>query len=297
MSGPALSVVIPTRDRCGLLGETLAALDALPALAGGLEVVVVDDGSSDDTGARLGSLRPAHFELRWLKQAALGPAAARNRGVEAATAPRVLLLGDDTVPWPEALALHAEPGEIGRQGRIDWDPERPVTPVMRFLAPSGPQFYFDGLADGQRLSYAAVLSSNCSLPRRWLLEERFDERFTIAGFEDTELAYRFERRGFATEFRAAAGCWHRHHYESLEPFLARQRRVGQAARLAVRLHPTMLPRTVLQPALTGAAFALRAVLRRLAGKGRSEELWDLRCRWAFIRGFLAGGTAAKRSVR
>jgi GT2 family glycosyltransferase len=180
-------------------------------------------------------------------------------------------------------------GEVAVQGHVDWDPEQPVTPVMRFLAPEGPQFYFKGLRPGAPIPYTAVLGSNLSAPRRWFLEEPFDEGFPDAAFEDTELAYRWYRRGRRAVYAPDAVCWHRHRYDTLEPFLLRQRRAGRAARRALRRHPGMIGPVALQPFLVGTLFALRHGLRRLAGRSRRQELWDLRCRRAFFGGLLGAG--------
>ena len=165
------------------------------------------------------------------------------------------------------------------------------------LAPEGPQFYFKGLVDGQQLPWSAVLASNLSAPTRFFREEPFDERFPIAGFEDTELAYRWAKRGFPAIWSEGAACWHRHRYESIEPFLARQRAVGRVARIALRLHPGMAGRTVLQPALVGLVKLARCAGRRLAGRLTREERWDLRCRWHFLRGVLGWGAPASSRPR
>jgi glycosyltransferase involved in cell wall biosynthesis len=99
------SVVIPTFNRRSVLGEVLAALEGQLA-APPFEILVVDDGSTDGTYEWLGELsagRPLHR----IRQANRGPAAARNRGVEAAAGTWVAFLGDDTVPESDWLALHA----------------------------------------------------------------------------------------------------------------------------------------------------------------------------------------------
>jgi glycosyltransferase involved in cell wall biosynthesis len=293
VSAPILSVVIPTRNRCQVLRAQLLALERSEGLDGSFEVVVIDDGSTDDTARLLASVDPSRFVLKILAQPSSGPARARNLGIREATAERVLLLGDDTLVGPGTLAAHlAAAGDkaLAVQGRIDWDPDQEITPVMSFLAPAGPQFYFKGLVDGQRLSWTQVLASNLSAPTRWFLDEPFDERFPIAGFEDTELAYRWAKRRHDAVFSEQAVCWHRHRYATIEPFLERQRRVGQAARLAVRLHPGLVVSAVLQPTLVGALFALRFGWRRMAGRASAEDSWDLRCRAAFLGGFLHGGS-------
>src|SRR5688572_15802152 len=101
MSGPALSVIIPTYRRPDALGRTLAALvtQAVPA---GLEVVICDDGSPPDDaeairalaarfdGTGVSSLGPARVRL--IRQENAGPASARNAGAAAAAAPLLLFL-------------------------------------------------------------------------------------------------------------------------------------------------------------------------------------------------------------
>lgn len=273
-------MVIPTRNRWGLLERTLAALDAQTPAARPFEVIVVDDGSSDDTALRLRQDASRSFSLRATPSPGRGPATARNAGIALAASPRVLLLGDDTMPRPDTLARHLERDDVGLQGYIEWHPEEEVTPFMRFLAPAGPQFYFTDLVPGAPLPYTAVLGSNLSAPTRWFREEPFDEKFPAAAFEDTELAYRWRRRGWKTLYAPEAVCWHSHRYDEIEPFLRRQRVAGESVRYAVRKHPALLPTTVLQPLAVGIA---RAAIARLRGR-RQEDDWDARTRLAFFQG-------------
>ncbi len=288
---PDVSVVIPTRDRGAILSRTLDALELQTPASGPFEVIVVDDGSRDDTPVRLEARPDARFVLHSLrvegKGGGGGPAKARNAGIALAAAERVLLLGDDTIPRPDTVLRHREAAagrDVGVQGRIDWHPEEEITRVMRYLAPAGPQFYFVGLRAGAYIPYTGLLGSNFSAPRRWFLSEQFDERFPHAAFEDTELAFRWARLGWRSVYAPEAVCWHSHHYSSIEPFLARQNRAGAAARYAVRKHPTLVFRTVLQPLAVGIARAARA---RLRGRMRLEDEWDLRTRVAFLRGVAA----------
>ena len=296
-SAPLIGVVIPTHNRQDLLRQTLQCLDRQDGFPGSFEVIVADDGSSDGTAAYLESaVRSFHFDLRYLRLPGSGPAAARNQALALVTAPRVLLLGDDTFPAADLLARHREAAgqeDVGVQGRIEWDPEAPVTRVMQFLAPEGPQFYFKGLVDGEPIPYTLLYASNFSAPTRWFREDPFDERFPNPAFEDTELAFRWRRRGRTVIYSESAVCRHRHHYSSIEGFLQRQLSAGRAARYALRLHPTMAARTVLQPMAVGVLHAARYLLRRLRGSAREEDRWDLLCRAAFFRGLLSRSRLAR----
>jgi glycosyltransferase involved in cell wall biosynthesis len=288
---PAISVVIPTRNRRDLLASTLEALDGQIGVDGGIEGVVADDGSSDGTSAWLAANRSRFgFPLTVVELPGLGPAAARNRGIERAASDRILLLGDDTRPAADLVAAHlrmAAGREIGVQGRIEWDSGGPVTPVMRFLAPEGPQFYFRGLVNGEPIPYTVQYGANLSAPARWFRNDPFDETFPHAAFEDTELAFRWRRRRRTVVYCESAICRHRHHYESIEGFLEKQFSAGRAARYAARLHPGMAARTVVQPFLVGVLHGARHAMRRIVGRGREKDRWDLACRIAFFRGFLS----------
>ena len=292
MSAPLLTVVIPTKNRSHILPLTLQALEAQTGLDGPFEVIIADDGSTDGTPELLEGRHRFRFALRSIRLTPGGPGRARNRAIALAQAARILLLGDDTPPRTDALARHVEAAagrEIGVQGRIEWEPGAPITPVMRFLAPEGPQFYFKGLRHGEPIPYTACYASNYSAPTRWFLEDPFDEELSAAAFEDTELAYRWHLRGRTILYWESAVCRHRHLYESIEPFLSRQGRAGSAARHAVRKHPGMTGRTVIQPLLAGVLVAGRYAIRRLAGKRPEADLWDLKARAAFFRGFFGRG--------
>jgi glycosyltransferase involved in cell wall biosynthesis len=96
-----VSVVIPAYNAASFVGEAIASIRAQgrqPA-----EIIVVDDGSTDQTAAVAAGLGS---DIRVLRQPVnLGPAAARNRGIEAATGTVIASLDADDL-WPsDAMAL------------------------------------------------------------------------------------------------------------------------------------------------------------------------------------------------
>lgn len=102
-ASPGVSVVIPTHNRAGLI---MAAVEsALAQCWQPLEVIVVDDGSTDDTGARLRAISAQDSRVRSIRRDVQGGvSAARNDGIREARFPYVALLDSDDRFAPEKLA-------------------------------------------------------------------------------------------------------------------------------------------------------------------------------------------------
>jgi len=97
-----VTIVIPTRDRSRWLA--IAVASACEQTVAGLEVVVVDDGSSDDTPAVCAALAAADPRVRIVRQTNYGLAHARNSGIAAARAQWIAFLDDDDLLAPDALS-------------------------------------------------------------------------------------------------------------------------------------------------------------------------------------------------
>lgn len=100
MASTAVSAVIPTYNRAHLV--TRAIRSALAALSPGDEVVVVDDGSTDDTAAAVEAFGPA---VRLLRRPHEGAGAARNAGLAAAHGSLVAFLDSDDEWFPDKIDL------------------------------------------------------------------------------------------------------------------------------------------------------------------------------------------------
>ena len=100
-SAPAVSVVIPTRDRRRLLARTLGSVLAQRDVE--LEVVVVDDGGSDGTAAALAALDEPRLRVV-RNDAATGVSAARNAGARTAAGGWLAFCDDDDLWAPDKLA-------------------------------------------------------------------------------------------------------------------------------------------------------------------------------------------------
>ena len=143
---PLVSVIVPVYNDAARLGRCLAALRVQTWPAERLEVIVVDNGSTDDVGSALAELPRAVL----LHEPTPGSYAARNTGVEAARGNILAFTDSDCLPaldWIERGVAHLEAsptvGMVG--GRIDLrfaDPARPTAVELFDLIYGFPQERF-----------------------------------------------------------------------------------------------------------------------------------------------------------
>lgn len=240
-----MSVVIPTYRRRDALHRTLAALEQQTLDPGAFEVIVVDDPVDDDSeavAAVVAGHRPG-AEVSHLHREARGVSAARNTGWKAARAPLVLFLGDDIIGSPRLLEEHLDWHErrggpdTGVLGHVRWASELEVTPFMRWLE-YGIQFDYPAIA-GVEASWFNFYTANISLPRALIAEVGgFDEdRFPFL-YEDLDLGYRLDARGFRLLYNREAAAEHLHP-TSIEEWQRRMAATATAERRWVEHRPEM----------------------------------------------------------
>lgn len=104
MKQPLVSVVIPTYNRAGIIAKAVSSV--LTQTYREIEVIIVDDGSTDDTSAALAEFGE---RIRVIRQSNAGPSAARNRGAAVARGEYLAFLDSDDI-WL--------PGKIERQVQL-----------------------------------------------------------------------------------------------------------------------------------------------------------------------------------
>jgi GT2 family glycosyltransferase len=207
----SLSVVIPTFDRVDRLREALHALSRQVGRCGDFEVIVVSDGSTDDTDRYLRSSEPP-LPVHAISQENQGPAAARNRGVEAATGDLILFIDDDVVAGPHLVESHLQAHErLGPDvvvlGPMLSPPDFKMSPWVEWEQAMLYKQY-DAMSTALWMPTARQFyTGNASLLRRHLVDAGgFDPRFRRA--EDVELCYRRARRGLTFFYEPGATSYH-----------------------------------------------------------------------------------------
>jgi len=218
MAGPELSVVIPTYNRKEILLKALAAYQQQSCSAEILEILVLDDESTDGTAEAVAEFsQRAVNHVRYFRLTHRGPAAARNHGIREARGKLLLFADDDIVPSlhlvAEHLAWHEKYPEsfVAVLGLVEWAPEVKPTPFMEWLAKDGVLFAYAHLSPGESADFRYFYSCNLSLKTAFVRENgMFDEDFKEPAFEDTELSYRLQKRGLRLLYnRAAVGYHHK----------------------------------------------------------------------------------------
>ncbi len=203
---PFLSVVVPAYNGTRVLPQALAALAASDLPREHWELVVVDDGSSDDTAAVAARWADAVVRLPGPPH---GPAYGRNRGVEAALGDVLVFVDADVCVHPDTLRRFAELFSIERDlaaafGSYDAEPPAPglVTQYRNLL-----HHYHHQRHEGE----AETFWAGCGAVRRaaFLNAGKFDEwHYDRPSVEDIELGHRLRAQGGRIALRPEIQCSH-----------------------------------------------------------------------------------------
>ena len=231
-------MIVPARDAEATLPRTLAAL-AAQSLDGGVEVIVVDDGSTDRTAALA-----REAGVRVVSQPALGPAPARNHGAQEASSDLLAFCDADVFPAPGWLAAGVEALRQSElvQGRVLPDPSVPLGPFDRSIwVTTAP-----GLWETANLFVRRELFDRLGGFEEWL---RPSSGKALA--EDVWFGYRALRAGASFTFCEQALAHH--------AVFERDWREYASERLRLRYFPAMARKT---PELRGTFLYRRVFLNR-----------------------------------
>jgi glycosyltransferase involved in cell wall biosynthesis len=261
-----LSIQLCTYNRAPLLERVLAACFDQTIPAGAYEVVLVNDGSQDDTPAVIERARrivTCRFTV--VDQPNGGLAKARNAGIARCTGERIAFIDDDVLPTPVFAAEHLR--SDARHGDV----------VVRGAAINTESFDALPPAVWSVKNYSAnwFWTTNVSVRRSRLdaAGGRFDESFSEYGWEDIELGLRLRALGTKAVFNRYAVVFHYKPRPQGTNVAGMLRQVRAQARTAVkleRLHPSW--RVALAVGDTAPQRVLGAALRRSGLVPRLERV-------------------------
>jgi len=255
---PTVSVVIPVKDRPDDLRNCLESLAKLDYPGDLLEIIVVDDGSTDST-------RDVAVELgaRLVESGAVGggPAAARNKGAALARGEILAFIDSDCTAAPQWL--------------------QELLPVFAEAEVAAVGGWVDGMHHGSSLDrYEAVMSS-LNLGRRAMTGGAGGDTFYLpscnllvrktafaaaGGFraelqvgEDVDLTWRLRDAGWTIQYLPHGTVYHAHR-SRLWPFMKRRFDYGTSEGLLQQLHPVRGKKMWLPPLLTSVLLLLTLAL-------------------------------------
>ena len=215
----SVSIIICTRNRADSLRDTLASIGRCavpPGLAA--DLVVVDNGSSDDTAAVVRGAGLTNLPVRYLLEPAPGQVQARNTGLRATAASDIVLFTDDDVRVPsDWLAGMCAPIFEGRAdavtGGVHFPPDyETFFAVEPFRSRRG---WFAATDDFDPERPHLIVGANMALGRRVVAAiGEFDPELgpgALGFFDDTLYSWRLMRAGF--RLAAALGVSVEHHFD------------------------------------------------------------------------------------
>lgn len=226
---PTISVVICAYNAETTIDECLRHACALDYP--GLEVLVVDDGSTDQTA----TIARRHPGARVVSIPHAGLSVARNEGYRVAAGELVAYLDSDAFPtpeWPYFLALGLDDRRLGGVGGPNVPPtEDPRSAQQVARAPGGPVHVLVGDDRAEHIP-----GCNMAFWKGVLTEVGGCDPIYQAAGDDVDLCWKVLDRGYEIGFHPAALVWH-HRRAGLRPYLRQQRGYGKAEALVEARHP------------------------------------------------------------
>lgn len=238
-----LSVVIATYNRAPILEKALRSL--FVQTSKNFEILVVDDGSTDETPELLARLEAESPLLRHVRIENSGRSIARNVGIQEARGEYILFLDSDVVVIPNFVQLHEE-------AHAEFLMKHPQGKAFC----QGLSLNVDDFENLERKPTAADFSAaffatnNVSIRKEYLVEVgMFDADFVEYGWEDLELGLRLKRLGCKILRSREAIGYHYHPPFSIED-LPRLKRIeeerGRTAVLFYHKWPTLEVKLMIQ---------------------------------------------------
>jgi len=214
----AISVIIPTYNRAPVLKKCLEALSNQSIPINTYEVIVSDDGSTDDTRIITENIVSDNLcSMYYLWQSNRGANAARNNAIRASKGNILLFINDDTIAIPTMLEQHVQshsryPDEnYAVLGRMTISEEVPYSIFSKLHLDAN----YDLWKGKKELDWLAFYTCNVSVKKSFLLKHGLFEE-SIRYHEDLELSERLSHFGLKIIYNPEALGYHCHYLKGEE---------------------------------------------------------------------------------
>lgn len=240
------SIIIPTYNRKPILEKCLNALENQVIsdhhFITGYEIIVIDDGSTDQTISWLEKTTFPH--LRWFQQDHQGPATARNLGIQKATGDMIIFIDSDLVVTEKFIQAHANRLKGNENSAFTYGR---VINTSNFENPTSEPYK---LTD---FSAAYFATGNVAIHRQWLEKAGgFDPQFQLYGWEDLELGIRLKQFGLKLIKCPEAVGYHWHPAFTLDQIpslIEKEIQRGKMGVIFYQKHPTWEVKMMIQMTL------------------------------------------------
>ncbi len=206
---PHLSVIINTFNRDSLLKTALESLVEQTLDKKDYEVIIIDDGSDDQTKENVYSFFD-RLPIKYFYQKNAGRSSAKNHGIYAAQGRILFFLDDDDIATPTLLEEHINSHDkypddnYAVLNYTGWSPSLTLTPLMHYITEVGHLlFSYPNIKHGDILDYTYFWAGRLSCKRSFLIEYGvFNPIVRIC--EDIELGFRLSRYNLKVVYNAKA---------------------------------------------------------------------------------------------
>ena len=243
-----ISVVIPTYNRLPILQKCLLALEkqSIDNNIENYEIILVDDGSTDNTLVWLSENEERFPHLKVFQQNHQGPAAARNLGIDRAEGDIIVFIDSDLVVTESFLQAHCDALLSGMKSRksdrlftYGW-----VINTCNFDNPTAESYKITDF------SAAYFAAGNVAIAKKWLIEAgKFDSQFQLYGWEDLELGVRLKKLGLKLIKCPAAVGYHWHppfELKQIPQLIEKEKQRGKMGVVFYQKHPNWNVRMMIQ---------------------------------------------------
>jgi len=212
-SSIVVTVIIPTFNAADKLAACLYALEHQSCPKEKFEIIVIDDGSKDNTADLV-----KNYKVHYFYQENKGPAAARNKGVELALGDIILFTDSDCAPdqnWIQEMAKpFADPEIVGVKGAYQTAQHSMWARFAQLEFEERYSILLKNIYIDMVDTYSAGYRKDL-----FLSMGGFDTSFPVPNNEDTELSYKISLTGQRLIFNPKAIVWHTGHPDSLNQYM------------------------------------------------------------------------------